>query len=657
MSRHPTEQPGTPGVVRYDCRGLQLAPAQASLRLLVPVLALWLASCAPVDPLAKVQPLVAKGDYESAIADLEARGNKTSAADRTAAIRLRQQAVDELLAEAAAASEQGEDSAARAALERATRVDPGQPRVSEALRRLDDRAAATAAVAQARQRLQGGDIDGAAALVKSALDRVPEMSDARRVMRQISELREAQAVVSRGLDLGNKPVTLQFRDAPIKQAFEALALSTGLQVAFDRDVRQSQPITVMLRDIPVADALRILTLSAQLDYKTLGPKSVLVYPRNAAKSRAYADRVVRVFHISNTVAKDIATALRNTFRIRDVFSDDKLNLVILRDTPEVVQMAERLVLLQDVPEPEVMLEVEVLEVSRAKLQKLGIEAPRSVSIGVPNTSATSPDAPPSLGSDGPFRAFIANPALIFNLRQRDAFADLLANPRIRVKNRSKARIHIGEKVPVITSNATSTGVISGAVSYLDVGLKLDVEPAVHLDGDVSLGVRLEASNIKETVTLNTRNSDGTVSGSGTVAYRVGTRNTETSLRLKDGETQVIAGLIQDEDRRSREKIPGLAGLPLIGRLFATDGGDGSTREKTEVVLLITPRVLRNISLPSRADTRFDAAPELAGSGFPGGLLPIDELPQDPSAVLQGTSDAASPPQPAETVAPTGTPVR
>lgn len=619
---------------------------------------LLLAACAPVDPLAKVQPLVAKGDYETAIADLESRGGKTAAADRTAALRLRQQAVEELLAEAAAASERGEDSAARGTLERAARVDPGQPRVSEALRRLDDRAAAIVALAQARQRLQGGDLDGASALAKGALDRIPEWPEARRLLQQVTELREAQSAVTRGLDLGSTPVTLQLRDAPIKQAFEALALTTGLQVAFDRDVRQTQPITVMLRDIPVADALRILTLSAQLDYKTLGPKSVLVYPRNAAKARAYADRVVRVFHISNTLAKDIAAALRNTFRIRDVFSDDKLNLVILRDTPEVVQMAERLVLLQDVPEPEVMLEVEVLEVSRAKLQKLGLEAPRSVSLGVPSTSTTSPDAPPSLGSQGPFRAFIANPALILNLRQRDAFADLLANPRIRVKNRSKARIHIGEKVPVITSNATSTGVISGAVSYLDVGLKLDVEPAVHLDGDVSLGVRLEASSIKETVTLNTRDSSGNVTGSSTVAYRVGTRNTETSLRLKDGETQVIAGLIQDEDRRSREKIPGLAGLPLIGRLFATDGGDGSTREKTEVVLLITPRVLRNISLPARADTRFDAAPELSGGAFPGGLVPIEELPQDAAATLPGTFDNTGiPPQPNATVAPTGSPVR
>jgi len=634
------------------------APAALRTCVLTALLGVALVACAPADPLTKAQTLAAKGDYETAIADLEAGGNKTSAAERTAAIRLRRMAVDELLAEAGAASERGEDSTARAALERAARVDPAEPRVDEALRRLDDRAAAGKALAQARARAAAGDLDGAAALAKGALDRVPELAEARQVLRQVADLREAQSAVSRGLDLGAKPVTLQFRDAPIKQAFEALALSTGLQVAFDRDVRQSQPITVMLRDIPVGDALRILTLSAQLDYKALGPKSVLVYPRNAAKSRAYADRVVRVFHISNTSAKDIVTALRNTFRIRDVFSDDKLNLVILRDTPDVVQMAERLVLLQDVPEPEVMLEVEVLEVSRAKLRKLGLEAPRSVSLGVPNTNAANPDAPPSLGTSGPFRAFIANPALILNLRQRDAFADLLANPRIRVKNRNKARIHIGEKVPVITSNATSTGVISGAVSYLDVGLKLDVEPAVHLDGDVSLGVRLEASNIKETVTLTTRNSDGTVSGSGTVAYRVGTRNTETSLRLKDGETQVIAGLIQDEDRRSREKIPGLAGLPIIGRLFASDGGDGSTREKTEVVLLITPRVLRNISLPSRADTRFDAAPELTGGTFPGGLVPVEELPQDPSALLPGAVDgAAVAPQTTEILAPTGSPVR
>ncbi|NBU12403.1 MAG: hypothetical protein EBT40_03120, partial [Betaproteobacteria bacterium] len=165
---------------------------------------------------------------------------------------------------------------------------------------------------------------------------------------------------------------------------------------------------------------------------------------------------------------------------------------------------------------------------------------------------------------------------------------------------TKARIHIGEKVPVVTTTATANVGVSSSVSYLDVGLKLDVEPTIHLDDEVSIGLKLEVSNIIETITV------GSAGGGSTIAYRLGTRNTETSLRLKDGETQVLAGLIQNDQRRSRAKIPGLGSLPIIGRLFSSDDGDGSTRSKTEVVLLITPRILRATEVLPPDQARFAA---------------------------------------------------
>jgi general secretion pathway protein D len=215
-----------------------------------------------------------------------------------------------------------------------------------------------------------------------------------------------------------------------------------------------------------------------------------------------------------------------------------------------------------------------------------------------------------LGSNG-IRASIANPALLLNLRDRENATDLLANPRIRVKNKTKARIHIGEKVPVVTTTATANVGVSSSVSYLDVGLKLDVEPTIHLDDEVSIGLKLEVSNIIETITV------GSAGGGSTIAYRLGTRNTETSLRLKDGETQVLAGLIQNDQRRSRAKIPGLGSLPIIGRLFSSDDGDGSTRSKTEVVLLITPRILRATEVLPPDQARF-----AAGTLGEGGAAPL-----------------------------------
>ena len=190
------------------------------------------------------------------------------------------------------------------------------------------------------------------------------------------------------------------------------------------------------------------------------------------------------------------------------------------------------------------------------------------------------------------RLSVTDPLLIANLQEQVGKSNLLANPRIRVKNREKAKIHIGDKVPVITSTTTATGVISESVNYLDVGLKLDVEPSVFLEDDVGIKVGLEVSSIAQQIR----------SASGTVTYQLGTRNASTVLRLKDGETQVLAGLINDEDRRIADSVPGIGDLPLVGRLFSSHN---NTQTKTEIVLLITPRILRNIARP---ELRFEEFP-------------------------------------------------
>jgi len=134
-------------------------------------------------------------------------------------------------------------------------------------------------------------------------------------------------------------------------------------------------------------------------------------------------------------------------------------------------------------------------------------------------------------------------------------------------------------VPVVTTTAGATGFVSESVNYLDVGLKLEVEPQVFLEDDVGIKIGLEVSNIAQQIKT----------AAGTTAYQVGTRNATTTLRLRDGETQVLAGLINDEDRRSANRVPGFAELPVLGRLFSNND---DTVNKTEVVLLITPRVIR-----------------------------------------------------------------
>ena len=211
-----------------------------------------------------------------------------------------------------------------------------------------------------------------------------------------------------------------------------------------------------------------------------------------------------------------------------------------------------------------------------------------------------------------------------------------------MKNREKAKIHIGDKVPVITSNTTSTGVISESVSYLDVGLKLDVEPSVLMRDDVQIKVGLEVSNIVREIRSN----------SGTLTYQIGTRNTGTTLRLKDGETQVLAGLISDEDRSTASRVPGLGDLPLLGRLFSSQRDE---RSKTEIVLLITPRVLRSDATRQPALTEFRGGTE---NSIGGGLAaPFGSLVEQTSSLPPAlpTSTPVEPPVDA-VVAPDAVPV-
>jgi general secretion pathway protein D len=312
-----------------------------------------------------------------------------------------------------------------------------------------------------------------------------------------------------------------------------------------------------------------------------------------------------------------------------------LNLLVIRDTLEAVRVVEKLIANQDLADAEVMLEVEVLEVGRTLLTQIGITWPSSLGVGLVGAAGvagqlTGTEARHITG--GLVRVTVNDPLIALQLRELAGRTNLLANPRIRVKNKEKARIHIGDRVPVITTTAGATGFVAESVNYLDVGLKLEVEPLVSLQDDVGIRVGLEVSNI----------SNQTRSSSGTIAYQVGTRNASTTLRLHDGETQVLAGLINDEDRRVATQVPGLAQLPVIGRLFSATN---DTANKTEIVLLITPRVIRNIERPGPSLEQFNSGTELEVGGAGAAAAPVFVMPTQPPTPAPSTPPT-SPPAPA-----------
>jgi general secretion pathway protein D len=294
---------------------------------------------------------------------------------------------------------------------------------------------------------------------------------------------------------------------------------------------------------------------------------------------------------------------------------------VIKDTPAAIRLAERLIAAQDLAEPEVMLEVEVIEVASNWLQQLGLRFPDTIAwslvgaAGVPG-QVTLPEW--LNRSSDLVRLQFTDPLFLLNLKQNDGSANVLANPRIRVKNKEKARIHIGDRVPVITTTAAATGgFVSESVSYLDIGLKLEVEPLIFLEDEVGMKVGLEVSNIVKEIRSV---------GSNSLNYQIGTRNAATVLRLKDGETQVLAGLISREDRRSADRVPGLGELPIVGRLFSSTN---DTRNRTEIMLLITPHLARALVRPDASSVEFAAGTE-ASTGVPRlGGAPLAPIPAEP----------------------------
>ena len=451
-----------------------------------------------------------------------------------------------------------------------------------------------ATVAEAKQQLDAGNTDVAQALLRAVLMENPGQREARALMRSIDDQRAKTATTGAVLKSSlRKPVTLEFRDAFLKNVFEVLSRSSGINFVFDRDVRPDLKTTIFVRNTTIEEAVRFLLTTNQLEMKVMNESTILVYPNLPNKLKDYQELTVKSFYLANADVKQTLNLIKTVVKTRDVFIDERLNMLTMRDTPEAIRMAEKLIAAQDLAEPEVMLELEVLEVGRNRLTELGIRYPSQLSVGVEGArGAGTATLGETKGSwDNITRINITDPAVILNLQKQDGDTNLLANPRIRVKNREKAKIHIGDKLPVITTTSTANVGVSESVTYLDVGLKLDVEPNVFLEDEVGIKVGLEVSNIVQQITTR----------SGTLVYRLGTRNTSTSLRLKNGETQVLAGLLQDEERNTADKVPGLGDLPVIGRLF---GSHRNEHNKTEIILLITPYVVRNIERPAATIVEF-----------------------------------------------------
>ena len=578
---------------------------------------------------------VRAGEYEQALQGLQSglSDYPGSAVLRASLAEVRGDVLARLTAQAASERGQGKSDLAEKSLRRALALEPTNARVAALLEDLTidrrQRAAMTEIDALVAQHKLSEALKLLAETLKSN-PRQPELLNFQRRLEQ--EQRQLQLSAARLGLAETRPISLDFRDANLRTVLDVVSRNSGINFILDKDIKPDTRVTVYMRSAKVEDAIDLITSTYQLAKKVVDRKTLLIYPNTLEKQREHQEQVVKVFYLTNGDAKGAAGFLKSMLKIREPYVDERSNMLAVRDSAETIQMAERLVAVYDTSEPEVLLDVEVIEVNTTRLTQLGVQLPDAFSLTLlPPPPATSLNLANIQGVTRDRIGFAVGGVTVNLLRKTGDFKTL-ANPRIRVRNKEKAKIMVGDKVPVVSATTGQNGFVTDSVTYLDVGLKLDVEPSIYINDEVAIKIALEVSSLGTSITTS----------SGTTAYQIGTRNATTLLRLRDGETQLLAGLINTQERSDANRLPGLGDLPTVGRLFSSTRDDN---QRTELVLSITPHILRNVR---RLDTN-ESELWVGTEGLPllrpaGGVYPtIDEAPASTSngAAAPGAT-AASP---------------
>src|SRR5881296_4136832 len=401
------------------------------------------------------------------------------------------------------------------------------------------------------------------------------------------------------------PLTLRFQNAKLKEVFEILARAGGINVLFDKEVRD-EPVTIFIKDTPFEQALNlILSLNALLA-RRIGPDTLLILPNTKPKQDQYQDLMIRTFYLSTAKAKDLVNLVRTMLESKRVYVNEPINALVIRDTPVKLQLAERIILANDRREAEVELDLEVLEVNRTKSEKLGVNFAKSAGFAVvpPGftggvSTNTTNFTYQQLTDLGPQSFLLSLPAsVLLDFFKQDSDAKTLANPKLRVLNNRSASINIGDKQPILlsTTNVLPGQAATGAVpttstvtsiEFRDTGVKLTVEPSIHLGSELSLKMKIDIVSLGPQITLQASPL--------IQQFTFGNRSAETALNIKDGETIVLGGLIQETDQKTRQTVPFLGDLPLIGWLFTTFT---TVKQTTEIILTITPHIVQTMTPPS-----------------------------------------------------------
>jgi general secretion pathway protein D len=480
--------------------------------------------------------------------------------------------------------------------------------------------------------------------------KVPVRRDGKTELEALVERMRDQPLPGISIAADPLPDTLNFKSASSDIVIRSLAMMANVNVIFDPAFRPA-PIDIQIRDMTFDQALGAITSSTQTFYRVTGPRTITIVPDTVAKRREYEEDVVRTFYLSNADVKETMDLLRVVIDARRIGQIAGTNAITMTDTAERINAAARLISMIDKARPEVMTDVELLEVNRSRLTEWGLQFASPDSAGINgvadvNKPGLTLDDLRNLTDSQIFMTQV--PGLYYRLLKQDRATRVLANPQLRSQVGIAGQAQFGERVPVpvTTFSPLATGGVATqpitSFNYENIGVNIDITPRTHLNNDVTLAIAISVTSI---------------SGEGFGGLPTfGNRLIKTTIRLRDGETNMLAGLIRDDERKVRDGIPGLSDIPAIGHLF---GHSSNERNQTDVILMLTPRIVRVLDITEDDLRAFqmgrDAAPA-AGPPLGGPAGGIDlPLPDDQQAPPPSDQPEPQPapgvPQPAKPVVP------
>ena len=395
----------------------------------------------------------------------------------------------------------------------------------------------------------------------------------------------------------NQPISLEFpQQASIFAIYRALGQAFGINILFDPNLRD-QEIAIDLKDVTAQSALETLMRASGHFYKVMDEHTIIIAQDTPQNRRTYEDLVIQTFFLSNSEVKDMLTILRSLIDARKIATNEQLNAIILRDTADKVKVAERIIEANDKSKAEVVIDVELLQINTARLRDLGVSLSQYSVTQALDFGGGGDDDEGGGGvrlSDLEFinqsNWVLTLPNFIYNFVKTNTDAQLLAKPQLRITEGEKASLVIGDRIPIplTTFNTQNVGGSGGIIpitsfQYQDVGIRIDLEPRVHHNRQVTLKIKVEVSNL-----------NGNVAGAGGQSQPIiGTRTIDSVIRLQDGETNFLAGLLRTDESESDSGVPGLSEIPLLGRLFSRKN---TQNQRTDVILTLTPHIIRNAEI-------------------------------------------------------------